>query len=101
VIQIEPKPRKFLEVKPSKIKCKVPPVETYFELLNVIYLKPDVTYRSIHYKQICHIVANAAWMYLDFNASTEIKIYHIVKTTSGYFYLLEMSEKDKYLTLAN
>ena len=101
MIRIEPKPKRFLEVKPKKIKCKVPPVETYFELLNVIYFEPDVTYKTIHYNLICHIVAKGTWMYQDFTASTEVKIYRIVKTSSGYFYLLEMAEKDKYLILAN
>ena len=101
MIKIEPSPSKFLEVKPEKIKCKVPPVETYFELVNITYLKPDVTYKTIHYNITCHIVASAAWMYLDFNASTETKIYHIVRTSTGHFYLLEITEKDRYLTLAN
>jgi hypothetical protein len=101
VIRIEPTPTKFLEAKPAKIRCKVPPVETYFELVNIIYLKPEVTYKTIYYNLICHIVASGAWMYLDFNASTEIKIYHIVKTTSDHYYLMEMAEKDKYLALAN
>ncbi len=96
MIRIEPKTAKFLEEQPKNLQCKIPPMENYMELTNMVYYNPAITYRTFHYNLECHIVASGEMMYHDFLRSTEVKTYHIVKTTNGHYFMVNLNEWSKY-----
>lgn len=93
MIQCNPYPKDFLETKPSRICCEIPPFKSTLELEEMTYLEPGVTYKSIHYDILCHIVASGDLIFHDFRGSTSRKPYHIVKTSRNFFYLLNLAEQ--------
>jgi len=97
VIRIEPEKTNFLEIKPSRILCKIPPLNTYIELVDVTYLKPLHKYVTVNYSFPCHIIASCKWMYCDSKGSTELKTYQIIKTVNGFYFLVEFAEQHKYI----
>ena len=97
MIRVEPQQPGFLKTKLKKVQFKLPPVENYLELLNVVYLQPDVTYETIHYNLECYIVATGDIMYHDFIKGTDVKTFYILKTTNGFYFMLTLVEIDKYL----
>jgi len=101
MIRVEPQQPGFLEAKPKKVQFKLPPVENYVELLNVLYLQPDTTYETIHYNLECHIVAVGDIMYHDFIKGTDVKTFYIVKASKGFYFMLTLAELDKYLVRVN
>jgi hypothetical protein len=98
MIRIEPKQLSFLETKPKSLQCKLPPVENYLELVNMVYLDTDTTYVTSTYNLECHIVATGDIMYHDFLKSTEVKTMYIVKTTKDFYFMLSLAELRRYLT---
>jgi hypothetical protein len=97
VIRIEPVQLNFLEIKSPGILCKIPPLNTYVELVDVTYLKHLTRYITVNYQLRCHLVASCKWMYNDSRGSTELKTYHIIKTMNGFYFLVEFAEQHKYI----
>ena len=96
MIRIEPKQLEFLEAQPKSLQCKLPPLENYVELVNMVYFKPAITYKTFYYNLECQIVASGEMMYHDFLHSTEVKTFHIVKTSNGHYFILNIKEWRKY-----
>ncbi len=97
MIRIEPKQKDFLELKSETIECKVPPSNTCIELMKMSYFESKDTYRMVHYKIECRIIALGVVMYHNSIGSTETKAYHIIETSNGYYYLLSLSEQYRYI----
>jgi hypothetical protein len=91
----------FLKSKPREIQCKIPPLNTYIELIDITYLKPSAKYLTVNYSFTCRIVASCKWMYHDSRGSTELKMYHIIKTDNGFYFFVEFAEEHKYIRLKN
>ena len=101
MIRIEPIQQDFLKSNPREIQCKIPPLNTYIELVDVRYLKPLHKYVTVNYSFTCRIVASCKWMYCDSKGGTELKMYHIIKTDNGFYFFVEFAEEHKYIRLKN